>query len=244
MGKVIGITADSGKCDKPPHRKHEYIWTKTDLPKAVAKAGGIPFVIPLCKTYREATSAVKHIDGLIISGGYFDIDPSIYGEKRKKDSLVIKNERTTSEIYLLKAAIKQKKPLLGICGGHQLINVYFGGTLYQDILKEERGAIDHEQKTHFSKPAHSVSVAGGTLLAKTTKKKEIKVNSTHHQSVKKPGKGLVVSAVSSDGIIEAIEKPGDTFLLGVQWHPEFLSNIKEHLALFKALVKSAKRRPG
>jgi len=240
MGSVIGITADTGKCDKPPHRKHDYIWIKTDLPSAVKKAGGIPFVIPVCETFREATSIVKRIDGLIISGGYFDIDPSIYGEKPKKDSLAIKNERTTSEMHLLKAAIKQKKPILGICGGEQLINVYFGGILYQDILKEEPGTKDHEQKNHFTKTSHPVSVTAGSRLAKITKAKEMKVHSTHHQSVKKPGRGLIVSAVSPDGIIEAIEKPGDNFLLGVQWHPEFLIETNEHLAIFKAFVKSAK----
>jgi putative glutamine amidotransferase len=242
MGSVIGITADTGKCNKPAHRKHEYLWIKRDLTSAVTKAGGVPFVIPLCETFKEATDVVKNIDGLIISGGYFDINPSIYGEKRKNGSLVTKNERTTSEMHLLKAAIKQKKPILGICGGQQLINVYFGGTLCQDILKENRSAKNHEQKTHFTKPSHIAIVAADTQLFRIIKTKEMKVNSTHHQSVKKLGKGLIVSAVSPDGIIEAIEKPGDNLLLGVQWHPEFLTGMKEHLALFKALVKSANSR--
>ncbi|MDH5543051.1 MAG: gamma-glutamyl-gamma-aminobutyrate hydrolase family protein [Nitrospinota bacterium] len=242
MGVNIGITSDTGTSPKPVHRKHEYFWIKKDLAESVFKAGGIPFIIPACGTKIEAEQIMNSLDGLVISGGNFDIDPALYGAKRKKVSNIRKKERTISEILLLSEAIRQNKPVLGICGGEQLINVHFGGTLYQDIPSEIPGALDHVQKTHFSKTCHAVSIERGTLLAEIMGVTSAKVNSTHHQSIKDVAAGLTVSAMSPDGVIEAIEKPGDLFLLGVQWHPEFLSGDDRQIALFKTLVGEAKKK--
>ncbi len=239
---LIGITPDIDKKKKPARRKHDFYWIKTDLPKAVSLAGGLPVMLPLFDNYRSASKMIGQMDGIIISGGYFDIDPSLYAVKRNKSSGELKKKRTSSEFFVLKAAEKRCLPVLGICGGEQLINVYYGGTLFQDIRQENSSAENHEQKTHFSKTCHSVNIIKGTMLAKATGRKTLRVNSTHHQAVKDIGKGLTVSSISRDGIIESIEKEGARFIVGVQWHPEFLTRTKAQLNIFRSFVKAARKK--
>jgi len=242
MRPLIGITSDTEESERPANRKHEKQWIKTDLANAVIKAGGIPFIIPCIGTKREIKEALKRVDGILISGGNFDINPAYYGEKRSSFTSILKSGRTDFEFLLLEQAVRLKLPILGICGGEQLINVYFGGTLYQDILAERPKSINHEQKKHTSKSDHLVTIKEKTVLSKITGAKSMRVNSTHHQAVKEVGNGLVVSAVAKDGVIEAIEKQGESYIIGVQWHPEFLVRFPSQIRIFKSFVTASKKK--
>jgi len=141
---------------------------------------------------------------------------------------------------LTKAAIREALPILAICYGAQLVNVVLGGTLIQHIPDEVPKALMHQKKRGDT--FHSVKLVSQSKLAGIIGKGEIEVNSSHHQAVGRPGKGLVISAKAPDGVIEALE--GEEFLIAVQWHPERLTQRYEHLALFKALIEKARERSG
>jgi putative glutamine amidotransferase len=237
---IIGITSDSLSLVNGRGAVEERYFLKKALADAVESAGGQPVVLPFVKSLAEARNLTFRMDGLLISGGDFDIDPSYYKEKRHPKCGPANKLRTQSELYLLKAALSVAMPVMGVCGGLQLINVFLGGTLHQDIPSQLPSALGHSQKQPHTETTHVVKVEKGSILGKTTKKGTLKVNSTHHQGVKKLGNGLKVSATSPDGIVEAFEGPWN-FLLAVQWHPEFLMRTAEHSAIFKSFVKAAQK---
>ena len=161
------------------------------------------------------------IDGLVITGGNFDIDPHIFGNTEVHKSVSLKKSRTEYELAITKYILKLNKPVLGICGGEQLLNVLYKGTLIQHIPDEIEFALEHEQKNPRDEAGHDVEIFKNSKLYSIIATSKLQVNSAHHQSIKTPGKGLVVNAVSSDGVIEGIEDPTKRFCIGVQWHPEF-----------------------
>ncbi|HEB72417.1 MAG TPA: gamma-glutamyl-gamma-aminobutyrate hydrolase family protein [Nitrospirae bacterium] len=239
---VIGLTADTdeGKeASRPPFRGETTYWLKKSYLNAVERSGGLPFPITPAIKASTTDAYLSLIDGLIVTGGYFDIDPALYGEKPIARIDEIKPDRTLMEIRLIKKAVRLKIPLLGVCGGHQAINIAFGGGLYQDIGAQAPGALRHEQKPKpVSQTSHEVKITGDSMLRRIVGKDKIKVNSTHHQSVKKVGKGLKVCATAPDGIVEAIERDGSgSFLVGVQWHPEKLyESDKASRKLFRQFI--------
>ncbi|HUJ29495.1 MAG TPA: gamma-glutamyl-gamma-aminobutyrate hydrolase family protein [Myxococcales bacterium] len=237
---MIGITPDVGETAARPGRpsvpRYEL---KVAYADAVLAAGGLPIVLPYSEDERAPQEAVELCDGLVITGGAFDIPPEIYKAKRRSDLLgPLKRGRTAYEQRVLRAALDADLPVLGICGGMQLLAVEAGGTLFQDIGDEVPGAFDHEQKQDPREPGHPVRVVEGSALHGIVGVRELRVNSTHHQAVNDPGKARVCG-YSPDTIIEAIEVPGK-FAIGVQWHPELLAG-PEHLALYKALVDWASK---
>lgn len=248
---VIGITVDSNSGQDGAKAQAgvggagtAVFWLNKSYVDAVEAAGGIPVLIPVITTPQKIRRYISMIDGLILSGGDFDIDPELYGEKPVPQIGVIKPDRTLMEMRLLRGALRAGMPTLGVCGGHQAINVAFGGSLWQDIPSQIPSAIRHSQSPAPStKPSHEVSVAPGSLLAEIVGGKQaLKVNSTHHQCVKKVGKGLFASSTSPDGLAESVEleKRGSRFVLGVQWHPERLFCSDEPSArIFRSLVRSA-----
>ncbi len=184
-------------------------------------------------------SAISDMGGIPIPLVY-DINPSYFSEKKRFKNIVTKEIRTEYEIRLCNKILKNNLPLLGICGGQQLINVIYGGSLIQDINKEIRTTIKHEQSNPRNQTSHQVSIIKNTFLSKIIKKDKIEVNSAHHQAVKRPGSGLTVNAVASDGVIEGIEDQNLNFCIGLQWHPEFLIKDSDR-QVYKKFIKAAKK---
>jgi putative glutamine amidotransferase len=186
---------------------------------SIEESGGIGVGIP--HNMKDIVSLLHKIDGLVITGGNFDIDPNIFGESSVHKTVKLKENRTNFELLAAEIMLKQNKPVLGICGGEQLINVLYKGSLIQHIPDEIKNPIEHEQKNPRNEAGHSVTIQEHTKLYSIISKKNIMVNSAHHQAIKVPGKGLIVNALSNDGVIEGIEDPTKSFCIGVQWHPEF-----------------------
>lgn len=194
--------------------------------KSVEQAGGIPIIIPIFSDFHNIQEVIKSMDGIIFSGGN-DIDPQHYDETIEEGDYDLVQELDIHEIQLCNKIIHNTDmPVLGICRGHQLINVVHGGTLYQEIKRSDkpdhRSYPDSVSKYHL---AHDIIVDRETMLYKILGKEYIKVNSFHHQIIKKIGTGLKVSALSPDGVVEAVEGAKERFLLGVQWHPEMLAPV-------------------
>ena len=177
-------------------------------------------VLPVATSRVTISALLRRLDGLVVSGGNFDIHPSYYGEKPTRALGQIQPRRTRFELEMIRAALKRDMPILGICGGAQAINVALGGSLYQDIESQLPKAAQHQQADKKTTGGHSIRIYPGTLLHRIVRRRHLEVNTTHHQAVKRLGKGLVISATAEDGLIEAIESPGHSFVLGVQWHPE------------------------
>ncbi len=240
---LIGITLDSSIPDAAGEHTgySQYPWyaAREKYPTAVAKAGGVPLMLSHEDTLIENYLSLLH--GLIITGGRVDIDPSLYGETEHHPSLTLNQKRTRFELLLLKGALAKNLPILGICGGHQLLNVAFGGTLIQDIPSESKNFLaSHSSKlTPLHTYAHSVTVLPHTLLSQILDSPaSLEVNSAHHQAIKTLGNGLSPSAQSSDGLIEALESKQHTFVMGLQWHPEFLLDAFSS-KIFEAFIKAS-----
>jgi len=201
-------------------------------------------LIPAFDNPSRADDYLGLIDGLILTGGFFDIDPVLYGEKPIKKMGPLKRARTNMEMRIAKKALRLSMPILGICGGHQLINVVFGGTLYQDLRAQLGKCLKHEQSRPSNRPVHRVQIVKGSKLHGLMGRRKIKINSTHHQAIKDVGKGLLACARTGDGVIEAVESAGDgSFLVGVQWHPELLmENDSPSRRLFTRFVRECRRR--
>jgi len=209
-----------------------------DYYDAIKSAGGVPILIPILENQQDIRRVLEIVDGVLFIGGH-DIDPKFYRQKKHKNMKLLLKDRNIFDMQLAKLAISMNKPILAICLGVQLLNVVSGGTLIQDIPTMINTEIKHSFG-NIGKFAHTVKITKGTLLHKILKSDEIKVNSSHHQSIKDVGKGFRINAISPDGIIEGIENNKKNFLLGVQWHPETICKYKHHFALFQALVNAAK----
>jgi putative glutamine amidotransferase len=205
---------------------------------AVLAAGGLPLLLPPGEG--TAGAYLEELDGLVLTGGAFDVPPELYGEARRRACGPVRPERTAFELALLRGALAAGVPVLGVCGGMQLLAVASGGTLWQD-LPSEAGLGGHEQPPPKDVPSHEVEVVAGTRLAALVGTGRLRVNSTHHQGVRTPGDGVVVSARAPDGLVEAVELPGPAFALGVQWHPEAaLAHEPRHAAIYRGLVAAAR----
>ena len=235
MKPLIGITMN---LEVQPARNLNIL--DQDYGRAVQQAGGIP--VPILGMETSIPDLVKRLDGFVFTGGD-DIHPRFYKEKPLPDArmLISPDGRTTFEIALFKAAARAGKPVLAICYGTQLVNIALGGKLYQDIVLQVSDPIKHRASRAGEKIFHFVDIFEGTLLSRIMGVSRIRVRSAHHQSVKNPGKGLHLSAVAHDGVIEAIEPRTKNFLVAVQWHPEKTPNDRYSKKLFKALVSASKK---
>jgi putative glutamine amidotransferase len=234
-GPVIGITADIE--EQEPGKLPSYL-VRRNYVDAVRRAGGVPVLLPHEPELADAYLA--RIDGVVITGGDFDIDPAAFGATTRHASVKTKDHRTLFETTVTEGALTRDLPLLGICGGQQLLHVVLGGTLIQHIPDEVPGALAHEQPGPRDKAGHEVRVVEGTLLHRITGDGPLPVNSAHHQAAKDLGPGVVVNALAPDGVIEGIEDPRRRFCLGVQWHPEYAIGPGDD-KIFAALVAAAAR---
>jgi len=214
---VIGITLDS----EAPGGYSNLPWyaLRENYADAVTAAGGLP--LPLPHEPDQAGDYLELIDGLVITGGAFDVDPVLFGAGERHPTVITKDRRTAFELAVTRGAIERDMPVLGICGGQQLLHVVFGGQLIQHIPDEVTGALAHEQPNPRDEPGHSVAVTPGTLLHRIVGRDSLDVNSAHHQAAKGEPSGVKINAVAPDGVIEGIEATNKTFCLGVQWHPEY-----------------------
>jgi putative glutamine amidotransferase len=216
------------------------VTTKLAYVRAVEEAGGLPLLIaPSGEESAEAFADL--LDGLVITGGAFDIEPERYGATAAGARLdAPKPTRTRFEEAILRLALELGRPVLAICGGMQLLNIVRGGTLLVDIkhaLKDQ--ALEHEQPTSPAEPWHEVRIEPGSALERLAGGQHtIRVNSTHHQAVDKLGADLDVLGRSPDGVIEAIGLAGEPCVIGVQWHPE-LQDDELSRALYRCLVEAA-----
>ncbi len=233
---VIGITLDSE--DSGGYSRFPWYAVRQNYGKAVTAAGGLPVMLPHFP--EQVDVYLDQLSGLVITGGAFDVDPLLYGEAERHGTVALKSYRTSFEWGMAEGALGRGMPILGICGGQQLLNVVLGGTLIQHIPDEVPDALEHEQPNPRDEPGHDVTIVADTLLHHIADASTIAVNSAHHQAVKQTGPGVIINAVAPDGVIEGIEFPRHDFCVGVQWHPEFQINVTDK-RIFQAFVDAARR---
>lgn len=246
MAPIIGVTAtlkeDVEATATRPLGK--FVRADLDYVEGVAQAGGVPFVLPPAIEARDVADAIASLDGLLLSGGS-DLHPSYYGEEPIPELDVTIPERDELEMALVEGALQRGIPIFGICRGLQVLNVALGGTLYQDLPSQvEPDLVMHRQTTPKWQPTHEVEFYGRTRTAEIAGSDVIKVNSYHHQAVKDLSNELVVSARSSDGLVEAAESRdfSDRWIVAVQWHAEAMRDTgPEQRHFFEAHVAAAER---
>jgi putative glutamine amidotransferase len=231
----IGLTLDA----EPPGGYSRLPWyaLRANYFEAIARAGGLPIALPHDPLLVEEW--LELLDGLVVTGGAFDLDPALYGDAARHPTVRTKDRRTAFEAAITRAALARDQPILGICGGQQLLNVVLGGDLIQHIPDAIAGCLAHEQPNPRTEPGHEVEVLPGSLLHAIGGTTRLAVNSAHHQAAGRVGAGVVISGRAPDGVIEAIEAPERRFCIGVQWHPEYAISAADD-ALFEALVAACR----
>jgi len=216
---------------------------------SITHAGGLPFLMPTSVDSRMISDCVSRVDGVLLTGGD-DINPELYAKRlpaKVRKTIAMSPDggaRDLRELLLLYEVFRQRKPLLAICRGHQLLNVALGGTLIADIHSQLPEAMNHARSDKKGEVVHEVQLTGDSLLAKITNKQTMGVNSAHHQAVGRLAGPLRVTARSRDGVIEGMELKAEAkkalpFLLSVQFHPERMADrYLEHAVIFSAFTRA------
>ncbi|MDP2345052.1 MAG: gamma-glutamyl-gamma-aminobutyrate hydrolase family protein [Deltaproteobacteria bacterium] len=212
--------------------------TQRPYTSRILEAGGLPLVMPPVDE-DGLDQLIALADALVLPGGGFDIDPQHYGEAQLPACGELKPERTDLEWGLLVRAERKGIPVLGICGGMQLMNVVRGGALFQDIPSQKPSALVHSQEGPKRLPSHVVDVVATSQLARLVGAGPLPVNSTHHQGIKHLGRDLTTSATAPDGLVEGIEDRSQAFFVGVQWHPESMEE-EPHRAIYRAMIDACR----
>jgi putative glutamine amidotransferase len=225
---VIGVVPlwDSGK---------NSVWMLPGYLDGITLAGGLPVILPFTDTEDIIASLALRFDGFLFTGGQ-DVSPSLYGETVKPACGEVCELRDRMESMLLREALKNDRPLLGICRGIQFLNAALGGTLYQDIPSELPSDLIHAQKPPYDLPSHNVKVWG--KLSGILGANELAVNSYHHQGIKTLSSQLDACAEADDGLIEAVHIPNERFVWAVQWHPELSLKAEHSAKLFAAFIRA------
>jgi putative glutamine amidotransferase len=222
---------------------HFMDYTFSDYSQAILHAGGAPVIIPAAQDRKSLERILSAVQGLILSGGP-DIHPRRYGEEPLAGLGEVDETLDRMEVMAAGLAVENNLPVLGICRGIQVLNVALGGTLYQDISLQVPESICHTPKTDKAVNTHSIQIAAKSRLRRIMGMPEIWVNGKHHQAVKDPAPGLVVTGRAKDGVVEAVELSGKRFVIGVQWHPEGTWRDDPYsIKLFQAFVKTARQSP-
>lgn len=215
----------------------ERAYVNDDYIKAVEKAGGTPLILPVIDNIQNIKKQIELCEAIVISGGQ-DIHPIFYNEEPNQKLGLVYSRVDEYQLNLAKIALEYNKPILGICRGHQLLNIACGGTLYQDLSEIKGDILKHFQQGKRYDYSHKISINKNSILGNLLGEERL-VNSFHHQCIKELGKGLKISAVATDGVIEAIEMEEKKFVMGVQWHPEMMvTESDEMLIIFDKLMKS------
>jgi len=233
MKAVIGINVEiQGERPKLASVQANYY-------ESISKAGGIPVLIPPCSD-DDLSELLQRIDGMVFIGGW-DYCPSFYGEDRHASVEVAHDDRMDFDFRLMKRCLENPRmPVLGICAGAQVLNIGLGGGLYQDIPSDfPASTIEHSSKNGWNDGfhIHKVILENGSKLSQIYSRKEFEVPTSHHQSVKSLGRGLIATAKAEDGVIEAVELEGRPYVIGVQWHPE--RDYDGNVELFTSFVQAA-----
>ena len=233
---VIALTPYYNTEKDEPYMRPAYL-------KALHAVGAIPVILPLDLTTEDMEQLIDSFDGILFTGGP-DIHPFFFGEDTQAQCGNVCLKRDNMEFALLEIAMGHQKPILGICRGAQMLNIALGGDIYQDIPSQfpQDFPVAHVQPFIYEIPSHKVEVMPGTLLAAITQAPSINVNSMHHQAVRNVAPGLIASGFAAGELIECIEKPDYPFLIGVQWHPEYLWDQDPAMErLFQMFVDAARK---
>jgi putative glutamine amidotransferase len=236
---LIGITTTNIlKSSKTPKYGANELYAE-----AISNSGGLPVLIPLNLSQDDLDTLLCRLDGILFSGGG-DIHPRKYGGELHPQVKGVEQSRDEVEIHLIQSVIETGKPFLGICRGLQVINVAMGGSLYEHLQDQLSGGVTHDNHTlprDFL--AHSVSIEANSQLSQILSTSQARVNSLHHQGVRKLADGLLPTAYAPDELIEAFELPGHSFGLAVQWHPEELLEHEAMRKLFQAFIHACLADP-
>ena len=239
---VFALLALGARAGKPvigvsPSYSNAKVMANESYLIAVERAGGVPLVLPMVKDEAMADDLLACVDGLLMTGGE-DVAPAYYGEEVFNETVSVNAPRDTTDMLLLAAAKKRGIPVLGVCRGEQVTNIFYGGTLWQDLPSQVGKEVTHRQKEPYDVGTHWVYIERGTRLHSLLQVDSIMVNTFHHQAVKDLADGFKVSARAADGVVEGYEGPG---ILCVQFHPEgFVSKGDDRfLPIFKDFIKRA-----
>lgn len=203
---------------------------------AIKRAGGIPLCLPYVDE-ETIDSVLDSLNAVLLIGGY-DVNPLLYGQEPHRKLGIVIDARDRSEILMAIKAFERNMPLLGICRGEQVMNVAFGGTLYQDIDTQVEHVLKHTQASNRHELTHTVELLP-SKLQQIIGQDSILTNSFHHQAVDRVALGFLMNARAKDGVVEGIEHPEHPYCIGVQWHPEGLQNDGPSDQLFKSLIEAA-----
>ena len=234
MKPLLGIACDV----RPGPRNLAFVFE--NYIRCVENAGGVPVLLPPLVDPAPAADILRRLDGVLFVGGE-DIDPGVYGEEPLPGYEPVPPHRGTFDLELARCALNSDLPILAVCYGAQLLAVVTGGTLWQHLPDQLPDGLEHRGK-YPDLPLHPVTLEPGTRLSRIFGTAAGEVNTSHHQGIRTLGEDWIVSAASPDGVIEGFERPGDRFVVGVQWHPELMETRPEQRALFEAFVEAASSR--
>jgi putative glutamine amidotransferase len=233
---LIGVTTS-----RQPNRKgYPIISVMEAYVRALQRAGAAPVLIPMGLPQEALQAVLARLDGLLLTGGG-DIHPERYGGAPHPQVEAVDAERDETELGIARRVAQSRLPFFGICRGAQVLNVALGGTIYEHILDQFPGALDHASPDERPRGflAHPIRIDEGSRLADIIGSDSAQVNSLHHQAIRQLAPGLRAIAFAPDGVVEAVELPGHPFGLAVQWHPEWLQDHPPMQDLFRAFVQAA-----
>ncbi len=236
---IIGISGNmQGPEKRILYQDKSLHLVEASMVEMVENSGHTAIILPVHHDLRENVEIlINLIDGLILSGGT-DISCELYNEQLLNDKWKGQIHRDKFELALLEKAKEKNKPILGVCRGFQLMNIAYGGSLFQDIVTLREGSHIHRDQELYDTLGHTATIVKGTKLYDIFQSEEIYVNSVHHQGVNKLGEGLEVMAYSDDGLVEAIRDPNYNFVWGIQWHLEWMYGNQEQLKIYEAFTNS------
>ena len=241
---IVGILSGIQIAETGPFPGMERSCVSQDYIGALEAAGAVPLLIPVVGKDESVRRQIESVDAVVLSGGY-DPNPLLFGENPNRRIDFIYPEIDEHQLRAIHVADELGKPMLGVCRGLQILNIAFGGTLYQDLSLIPNSYIQHYQKSRKHTPGHEVSIVKDSQLARIFGAGTILTNSFHHLAIKDCAPGFMVSAYAADGVIEGIERGGGTPMIAVQWHPEMMyEKHPEMLGIFRHFIAQVRESRG